>query len=160
MKKTVNFLAVLSLLLGLTACAKTSTSETQTTTYRKQPDVQIIKLGSSLRIILSSDGCFEPQTTAIRPTCKPTLNKIADLLNEYGNAPINVAGYTDTVRDLRAAQLFSQQQADSIVAYLWTRGNAHGRFHVMGYGPKYPIATNLNPDDSYYNRRIEITVRY
>lgn len=136
-----------------------SASARQINTLRAQPDVQVVQLGETLKIILTTDGCFETYTTVIQPRCKPTLTNISNVLNAYGNAPVTVAGYTDEVAPAQAAILLSKQQADSVVAYLWSHGDAHERFTTVGYGPQFPIATNLNPDDSYYNRRIEISVR-
>lgn len=164
-KLAIIMTSILMATLSLVGCADMFVRQGSTPpialidTLRAQPDVQVVQLGDTLKIILTTDGCFDMYTSVILPRCKPTLTTISTVLNAYGNAPVTVAGYTDEVAPAQAAILLSKQQADSIVAYLWAHGDAYERFQTIGYGPQFPIATNLNPDDSYYNRRIEITVR-
>lgn len=165
-------LLIIAVVLGLVGCTTGVTSwdtmtklgpapSQQKINYlSKQNNVQVVQLGDQLKIIIPTDGCFDLYTATILYSCRPTLDAVANVLKEYGNSAIVVAGFTDTVGSPQAAKALSKRQADSLVAYFWAReGIAHQRFTTIGYGQDNPIADNVNVDGSYYNRRIEITTQ-
>ena len=115
--------------------------------------VQLISQGDTRRLILYTDQCFERDTYHILQSCQPTLDNVASLLKIYRYAPIKVAGYTDNVAD----SILAKRRAESVVAYLWSRGVPYQQLTAVGYGAHNPIASNGNVIGSAMNRRIEIT---
>lgn len=120
--------------------------------------VQSIQVGDTLRVIIYSDKCFYNNEPRINEACYPALTNVAALFKAYGNIPIKVTGYMDNVYDAKSARFISQQQADAIVAFLWTRGIPATRFRVVGLGLIDPVASNRNVSASSANRRIELTL--
>lgn len=120
--------------------------------------VQVVGIGDSLKFIIFTDKCFEFGTSDLTNQCANTLSYIAAFLKKTGNAPVNVAGYTDDVLTDAVALRLSQAQADSIVAYLWAHGIPQQRFYVKGYGSVDPIATNYTTHGKGLNRRVEISL--
>jgi len=57
--------------------------------------VQIIRVGDSLEMIIPSDSLFTTYSYALKTEQYPLLNEIADVLKEYPNVMVNIAGYTD-----------------------------------------------------------------
>ena len=123
----------------------------------QQQNVQVIKRGDTLRIIVYVNKCFETAAPRIKKVCYPALKNLANLLKTY-DGPIKVAGYTDDVFDPYSARFISQQQAEAILTFLWTRGIPATRFTAIGYGLNDPIASNRNACASGENRRVELTL--
>jgi outer membrane protein OmpA-like peptidoglycan-associated protein len=126
---------------------------------RKQ-GVKIIQIGHEMQIVLGVDHFFRGvSTTEIVPACIPTLNKVAVLLRTQGNTPITVSGYTDNVGTDQGKLRRSKQQADTIVAYLWSQGIPLPNMTAVGCGDTHPVSSNKSLDGSAANRRIEIIAR-
>jgi outer membrane protein OmpA-like peptidoglycan-associated protein len=52
----------------------------------------------------------------------------------------------------------SLERADSVKAYLESRGVPGARLVTIGVGPDYPIASNDTEEGRAQNRRVEITI--
>ena len=52
----------------------------------------------------------------------------------------------------------SLQRAESVKAYLVSRGVPAARLVTVGAGPDYPIASNATEEGRAQNRRVEITI--
>lgn len=120
--------------------------------------VDVVAVGQSLRLIIFTDKCFEFGTSDPTNQCEDILNYVAALLKKTGNTPVKVAGYSDNTWGEAFALRLSQEQADSVVAYLWAHGIPRKRFYAKGYGSADPIATNYTIRGNGLNRRIEISL--
>jgi outer membrane protein OmpA-like peptidoglycan-associated protein len=134
--------------------AKTSLMQTLTT-----QGVNVIAQGDKLRLILPSDAFFYPGEPALNPEHYPVLDKVAALLKEYRQVPITITAHTDSIGSSKDKYELSQQQADSIRAYLWVHGIDYKNLHVEAYGSQRPVAADNGPKGYAANRRIEITLR-
>lgn len=119
--------------------------------------IPVIVLGQQVKVVIYTDSCFLLDDARINVKCYPRFDQLAMLLKHYDNAPIKVAGYADDGSDPVYAKYISQLHADSLVAYLYSRGIAYQRFEAIGYGLEDPIATNRTAVGSAFNRRIELT---
>ncbi|MFU8798040.1 MAG: OmpA family protein [Gammaproteobacteria bacterium] len=120
--------------------------------------INVITQGDTLRLILSSDQFFYPNSPALNPPQYPVLTNVAALLKEYGKLPITIAAYTDSIGSSQEHLKLSQQQAESMRAYLWVHGIEHQHLKTVGYGEQFPIAANKGKGYAA-NRRIEITLK-
>ncbi|AKT39053.1 OmpA family protein [Chondromyces crocatus] len=68
---------------------------------------------------------------------------------------IEVAGHTDNVGPADMNRTLSQKRAETVVAYLVSKGIASDRLIAKGYGPDKPIADNLTNAGRQKNRRVE-----
>lgn len=133
----------------------------------QQPEpvrTQVIKTCNRLKIVVFSDRCFEPELRMpyqprISSVCAAKLNQLASVLKAYTNRRIWVVGYTDCVADQQTAESNTQRQADTIAAFLWSRGIPVRRLTADGVGGHYLVASHRNVVANSANRRIEILVR-
>ncbi len=77
---------------------------------------------------------------------------------------VSVEGHTDSVGSDQFNQRLSEQRANSVVNELELNGVARSRVNSKGYGERYPVAPNTNPDGSdnprgrTKNRRVEVVI--
>jgi outer membrane protein OmpA-like peptidoglycan-associated protein len=69
-----------------------------------------------------------------------------------------VAGHTDSTGTNAYNQTLSQQRAESVSAYLRTRGVLADRIIPIGSGEERPVASNDNEAGRQQNRRVELTL--
>ncbi|MGE3919547.1 MAG: OmpA family protein [Gammaproteobacteria bacterium] len=122
--------------------------------------VQVIQLGQNLRIIIPTDKLFQFSYTnaVIYPSSSPILNRVVAFLKRFGNVPLMITGYSDSVYERSASRALTLKQAQSVAEYLWTHGIEYDKIETRGADGTDFVATNGNSFGSFYNRRIEITL--
>lgn len=118
--------------------------------------VQVRREGNDLYLIMPGNITFATGRYEIRSDFYPVLNSVADVLKEFQKTAVKVSGHTDSTGSAQFNQTLSEQRADSVKDYLVNRGVASGRVHSVGYGFRYPIATNDTAAGREQNRRVEI----
>jgi outer membrane protein OmpA-like peptidoglycan-associated protein len=85
------------------------------------------------------------------------LQKIAKVLNKFDATFVEIAGYTDAMRDSGAAHALSFDMAQRVAVHLSRHRVNTARMFVVGRGSARPIA---GQDDigRLTNRRVEIRV--
>ena len=86
------------------------------------------------REIELNDIYFDYDLSLIREDAKPTLNKLAKLLNENPQIKIEMGSHTDSRGSDSYNQTLSQQRAESTVSYLVSLGIDGRRLVARGYG--------------------------
>jgi len=96
---------------------------------------------------------------------KSTIDKtIFSLMSKYPNIIVEISSHTDSVSSDDFNMNLSQARAESVVKYLINKGISKERLVAKGYGEKFPIAPNSNPDGSdnpdgrAKNRRTEFRI--
>lgn len=82
------------------------------------------------------------------------LNGIATYLNSNTKVRLAVEGHCDIVGSAAYNVKLSQRRADSVKAYLVSKGVAASRLQPIGYGFSRPIADNVTPAGRAKNRRV------
>jgi OOP family OmpA-OmpF porin len=100
---------------------------------------------------------FDFNKSTIRPRSFPSLNRVAQLLIEK-NFSLKLAGHTDNVGSDAYNLKLSKDRAESVKAYLVSKGANPSRIEATGYGESQPIATNANAAGRQKNRRVEFTL--
>lgn len=111
-----------------------------------------------LQLTLSSEVSFGVDSSAIRSSFKPSLNKLADVLIRYGDTNITVVGHTDSSGSEAYNQTLSERRARSVVSYLQSVGVERSRMRAEGRGELEPRADNSTVDGRSQNRRVEVFV--
>lgn len=101
---------------------------------------------------------FERSQPIVLPTSYPALDELASVLRDNPTAEIMVEGHTDNVGGEYELLQLSEQRAESIVAYLISKGVSAKQLHAIGYGGHRPLTKNRNEAERRKNRRVEITV--
>jgi outer membrane protein OmpA-like peptidoglycan-associated protein len=136
-----------------------------------QMDKQIKELkeqtaGSGIDVTEQGDGflvnlpdvTFAVNSTTISPSFQASLDKVASSLVQYPNSLIDIYGHTDSTGSDSYNMDLSKRRADSVAAYLASRGVSASRMQAMGMGEGYPVADNTTAEGRALNRRVEIKV--
>lgn len=117
--------------------------------------VKVLIFGDEILLVLPSAWTFQGMTPTIRPQAYPTLELIAKFLRGLTTMSIRVSAYTNDVGDPQINCAITQQQANSMVRYLWPRISTRV-LTGMGYGGTHLIERNNMTWDRGANYRIEI----
>ncbi len=77
---------------------------------------------------------------------------------EYPDSNILVEGHTDSSGADEYNMNLSKQRAESVVAFLQTKGIAANRFTTKWYGETQPIGDNTTTEGKTKNRRVELAI--
>lgn len=114
---------------------------------------------STLQLNIPGDVLFATNQYQIQPNFYPTLNTVAQTLNQYPQTIVHVYGFTDNVGDANYNQGLSERRASSAAQYLISQGVNSQRIVVRGYGENNPRASNTTPQGRAQNRRVEIFIK-
>ena len=100
---------------------------------------------------------FDLGKSTIRLASNATLDKVAELLVNK-NFSLKLAGHTDNVGSESANMKLSKDRAESLKAYLVSKGANPSRIEATGYGEAQPIDSNKTAEGRQKNRRVEFTL--
>ncbi|MBR6364130.1 MAG: OmpA family protein [Alphaproteobacteria bacterium] len=121
----------------------------------RRPGVSVQRAGTDVVIILVRDAIIELDAPEISEEGDDNLGKIADILKKYDATFIEIAGYTDSMRDATAAHALSLDMAQRVAVYLAEHDVKQSRMFVVGRGAARPIA-GQDEWGRLTNRRVEI----
>ncbi len=121
----------------------------------RKPGISVQRAGSDVVIILVRDAIMELNVADISQTGNDTLKTIEKILKKYNTTFIEIAGYTDAMRDMNAANAFSLDMAKRVAVHMSQNNINTARMFIVGRGSSRPIAAQ---DDigRLTNRRVEI----
>ncbi|MDT8857502.1 OmpA family protein [Paracoccaceae bacterium Fryx2] len=110
--------------------------------------------------VLSRSGniYFRAGSARLDPQSAPLLDSLADIIARCPGMTIEVSGHTDADGSEATNQRLSQQRAESVAAYLASKGIEPGHMVSVGYGEARPVAGNDTAENKARNRRIEFAV--
>lgn len=109
------------------------------------------------KILVSMRINFDFDQARIRPEEFATMHKVADILNTYPEAKVQLSGHTDYIGTEEYNIRLSQRRIDSVMVFLIDKEKVgRSRFFMpVGYGESKPIASNETPAGRFRNRRVE-----
>lgn len=123
----------------------------------RKPGISVQRAGTDVVVILVRDAIMELSVADISATGDETLKTISKILKDYGATFIEIAGYTDSMRDTNAAYALSIDMAQRVGVYLSQHGINTSRMFIVGRGATRPIAAQDNVG-RLTNRRIELRI--
>ncbi|GAA5316305.1 MAG: OmpA family protein [Candidatus Pelagadaptatus aseana] len=121
--------------------------------------VRVRREGNMIQLVMPGNITFATGQSDIRGGFYETLNSVGVVLKEFEKTTIRVSGHTDSTGGLDLNQRLSEARANSVKQYLQSQGIVSGRVHAVGYGPRYPIASNDTPEGRQANRRVELELQ-
>ena len=109
-------------------------------------------------VVSLPDILFDLNQATLKPASQITLAKLAGVLSVFPNLNLRIEGYTDSTGTAEINEKLSNGRAVSVVAFLKTQGIADGRMTGVGYGARYPVASNDTKEGRAKNRRVEIVL--
>ncbi|TAE36019.1 MAG: OmpA family protein [Sphingobacteriales bacterium] len=100
---------------------------------------------------------FDLGKATIRSVSFESLDKVANLIVTK-NFSLKLAGHTDSDGSNATNLSLSKNRAESIKAYLVSKGANASRIEATGYGESQPIASNKTAKGKQMNRRVEFTI--
>jgi OOP family OmpA-OmpF porin len=103
---------------------------------------------------------FTAASARLAPASNAVLDGIAasiqNVLRTAANAKFEVGGYTDNRGVAARNRTLSQNRANSVMAYLVSKGIPAGALTARGFGPDNPKMPNTTAAGRAQNRRVEI----
>lgn len=105
------------------------------------------------------DNCtFETGKATLQPEAHKVLDELVEYLKRKDDEKIEVGGHTDNVGKPEANIILSDSRANTVRAYLLTKGIAPERVTAKGYGMTMPVAENTTAEGRGLNRRTEVKI--
>ena len=120
--------------------------------------ILVVLMGETVRLVLLSDWCFEPQSANLKDSMRATLEEIAVYLRTYDIVTLEVAGYASSEEPHYANQALSTAQADKIAKTLARMGTKVRLVVAGGYDGQSPVT--VAPTRLNHNQRVEISFQY
>jgi outer membrane protein, adhesin transport system len=101
---------------------------------------------------------FQANSAIILPESYADLDIVYDVVKEWGNDKVEIAGHTDKRNTSKEKYnlVLSEKRAKAVADYLVKKGMDSQRLVVKGYGFSQPIAENDPVNGNDANRRVEV----
>jgi OOP family OmpA-OmpF porin len=126
--------------------------------------------GTAMNLKVDADGCpleltenvsialavnFANNSAVVDSKYSAEIKRVADFLNQYTNAVVEIQGHTDSRGSAAYNQQLSQKRATAVAqALVNNHGVAADRVSAKGYGEENPIASNEAIEGRAANRRV------
>jgi outer membrane protein OmpA-like peptidoglycan-associated protein len=111
-----------------------------------------------LAVTFKSDVLFDTNSAALKAGSYDEISRVAQVLNQYPETTIMIAGHTDSTGSDTYNQQLSEQRAMAVKNALTGQGVNPARMSAIGYGESKPIADNNTESGRQTNRRVAITI--
>ena len=111
-----------------------------------------------LAVTFKSDVLFDVDSATLKPGAYNEINRVTNVLNQYPQTRIQVAGHTDNTGSEQHNQALSERRAASVKNALIDQGVSASRITTVGFGEMQPIASNYTAEGRQLNRRVVITI--
>ena len=119
--------------------------------------VSVERAGTDVVVILVRGAIMKPDVAEISSNGDDILSTIARILRKYDSTYLEIAGYTDSMRDATAAKRMSLDMAQRVGVFLSRKEVKPQRMFIVGRGSARPIAAQ-DSVGRLTNRRIEIRI--
>ncbi len=120
--------------------------------------VRVVRNGDQIQLVMPGNITFDVNQSSIRPSFTGTLESVGLVLKEYDKTIIQIEGHTDSSGSDSYNQLLSERRASSVRDFLLNQGIEPKRTRAVGYGERYPVASNDTAAGREQNRRVELTL--
>ena len=110
------------------------------------------------KVTLAADVLFDFDKSILKNEGKNKLDDLATKVKAINLEVVIAIGHTDSIGSDAYNQKLSVRRAESVKAYLVSRGVEPNRIYTEGKGEKQPVASNKTADGRQKNRRVEIEV--
>ena len=110
------------------------------------------------KVTYAADAFFDFDKSTLKPAGKAKLDDLVGKVKGINLEVIIAVGHTDSVGSDVYNQKLSVKRAESVKAYLVSKGIEKNRIYTEGKGEKQPVADNKTSEGRAKNRRVEIEV--
>jgi outer membrane protein OmpA-like peptidoglycan-associated protein len=102
---------------------------------------------------------FEVAKGSLTKKGKSTVDKLANILKQYPNINVEIAGHTDSDGAAQFNQKLSQARVNTVKTHLISKGIQAKHLTAKGYGESKPLVPNTSDANKAKNRRVEINTQ-
>ena len=113
---------------------------------------------AATKVTYAADTFFDFDKSVLKPAGKAKLDDLVGKVKGINLEVIIAVGHTDSVGTDAYNQKLSVRRAESVKAYLVSKGIEKNRIYTEGKGEKQPVADNKTKEGRAKNRRVEIEV--
>jgi OOP family OmpA-OmpF porin len=110
------------------------------------------------KVTFAADVLFDFDKAVIKPEGKSKLDDISNKAKGVNLEVVIAIGHADSIGSDAYNQRLSVRRAESVKAYLVSKGIEGNRVYTEGKGEKQPVAENKTAGGRAKNRRVEIEV--
>src|SRR3954463_11336604 len=110
------------------------------------------------KITFAADVLFDFDKSVIKPEGRSKLDDLAGKAKGVNLEVVIAIGHADSIGSDAYNQRLSVRRAESVKAYLVSKGIEANRVYTEGKGEKQPVADNKTKEGRAKNRRVEIEV--
>lgn len=111
-----------------------------------------------LAVTFKGDVLFDVNSAALKPGSYSEINRVANVLVQYPQTNIQIAGHTDSTGSEVYNQDLSERRAMSVQNALANQGVSPMRMRTIGFGESQPVADNATDYGRQLNRRVVVTI--
>ncbi len=115
-------------------------------------DIIVSKYPDYVKIMFRDKMMFKVNSDRLQPSAKVKVQKVGQVLANYPQTVVGVAGFTDNTGSYEYNLRLSERRARSVANLL----TINGRPLVKGCSWNKPIAPNDTPQNRALNRRVEV----
>ncbi|MBN2892899.1 MAG: PorP/SprF family type IX secretion system membrane protein [Bacteroidales bacterium] len=125
--------------------------------FVKKKDIKLQPMEIGASVVLNNVN-FDTGKSELRPESYPEINRLIYIMIQYPSIKVEISGHTDnTGNDIFNKQL-SQDRAQAVVDYMFSKGISKNRLKAVGFGSAFPRASNDNEEGKQQNRRVEAKI--
>ena len=110
------------------------------------------------KVTFASDALFDFDRAVLKPEGRANLDRLVEQMQGINLEVVVAVGHTDSTGPAAYNQALSLRRAESVKAYLVSKGVEANRIYVEGKGETQPVADNRTREGRAQNRRVEIEV--
>src|SRR5918999_1418294 len=110
------------------------------------------------KVTFAADVLFDFDKSVIKPEGSSKLDDLASKVKGINLEVVIAIGHADSIGSDAYNQRLSVRRAESVKAYMVSRGIEPNRVYTEGKGEQQPVASNRTSDGRAKNRRTEIEV--
>ncbi|MFM2427632.1 MAG: hypothetical protein RL707_1459 [Pseudomonadota bacterium] len=115
-------------------------------------------VAAASKVTYAADAFFDFDKSVLKPAGKAKLDDLVGKVKGINLEVIIAVGHTDSIGTDAYNQKLSVRRAESVKAYLVSKGIEKNRIYTEGKGEKQPVASNVTKEGRAKNRRVEIEV--
>ena len=113
---------------------------------------------AATKVTYAADAFFDFDKYVLKPEGRAKLDDLVSKIKDVNLEVIIAVGHTDWIGTVAYNQKLSVRRAESVKAYLVSKGIEKNRVYTEGKGEKQPVADNKTAEGRAKNRRVEIEV--
>jgi OmpA-OmpF porin, OOP family len=110
------------------------------------------------KVTFAADVLFDFDKSVVKPDGKAKLDDLAAKVRGVNLEVVIAIGHADSIGSDAYNQRLSVRRAESVKAYLVSKGIEANRIYTEGKGEKQPVADNRTREGRAKNRRVEVEV--